>query len=1136
MVLPTALAAALGLGILKVHQYRQFETECHRATCHLARQAAAEWRQHLTAQADLLRAHVDHIARDPAILEAWRHRASMPPLIALVEPLAGRLKREYGITHLYFIAPDRTCLLRAHCPPKHGDRIDRFTCMQAERTGDDAWGVELGPLGAFTLRYVRPWRQEGQLLGYLELGMEVEHLAAAMAETLDADVATLIRKKYTSREKFEAGRELFGFTGRWDEYPHFVKAQQTLPQLPAEVARRLALDLDPHSELVLFGAREGRRRFACASVPLPDAAGRDAARLIVLRDVTAEANASWLDTLKTQGLATLLTAAVLALLWSVSGKAERQLAEAFRSLSERVKELNCIAQVQAGLQSNPPVEQTCRTVAGALAEAVQFPDTAAVVVVLGQAKFARGALPDDLSRGIEASIRAGKESFGRLEVHDTAGHVFLPEEQRLLDAVAGILGHYMRRRQAEDHLRRSEEHLAATLQSIGDGVISTDAAGNVTGLNTVAETLTGWTEADARGRPISEIFRIINAKTRGEATNPVWEALAEGRIVALANGTALITRDGAERQIADSCAPICGVDGTVTGAVLVFRDVTEEYRRREALRESERKYRELVENANDIVYSLTPEGVFRYVSPNWSRLVGHDPDEVQGQSFEPFVHPDDVHLCRQFLRRVIETGEPQSEVEYRVRHQDGSWRWHTSNAAASRDAEGRVTGCNGIARDITERKRLEESLQQANDELVQYVAALESANLALEEFNAMAQSANRAKSEFLANMSHEIRTPMTAILGFADMLLGEPGLDRAPPERVDALRTIQRNGKYLLELINDILDLSKIEAGKLEVERAACRPAQVLADVIALMQVRADAKNLPLRLEYEGPIPESIESDPLRLRQIFINLVGNAVKFTEAGSVRVVARLLRRPGEPDVFQVDVVDTGIGLSPEQQARLFQPFSQADSSTTRKYGGTGLGLAISKRLAEMLGGGIAVHSEPGQGSTFRVTVSAGDLPGVRMLEPGKEAAAPDAPAQDAPDAATLRPGARILLAEDGPDNQRLLAFLLKKAGAEVTVVENGQLAVDAAVAAHDTGSPFDLILMDMQMPVLDGYAATRHLRDRSYPGPIVALTANAMADDRRKCLEAGCNDYLSKPVDRKELLAVVRRWAAGAMVEA
>jgi CheY-like chemotaxis protein len=302
-----------------------------------------------------------------------------------------------------------------------------------------------------------------------------------------------------------------------------------------------------------------------------------------------------------------------------------------------------------------------------------------------------------------------------------------------------------------------------------------------------------------------------------------------------------------------------------------------------------------------------------------------------------------------------------------------------------------------------------------------------------------------------------------------------------------------------------------------------------VAEVASLMRVRAQAKGLPLALEFEREIPEVIQTDPTRLRQILVNVLANAIKFTETGEVRLITRLVRAAGEPQL-EFDVVDTGIGMSAEQVARLFQPFTQADASTTRQFGGTGLGLAISKRLAELLSGNIAVvKTQPGVGTRFRIAVATGPLEGVRMIEDPASAATiiREAQTQTASVSASPLNGCRILLAEDGPDNQRLISHLLKRAGAWVAVVENGQLAVEAALAAQGEGRPFDVILMDMQMPVLDGYTATSRLRELGYKLPIVALTAHAMQGDRAQCLKAGCDDYATKPIERGKLIEALLR---------
>jgi len=361
---------------------------------------------------------------------------------------------------------------------------------------------------------------------------------------------------------------------------------------------------------------------------------------------------------------------------------------------------------------------------------------------------------------------------------------------------------------------------------------------------------------------------------------------------------------------------------------------------------------------------------------------------------------------------------------------------------------------------------------------------------------------------------------MTAILGYSDLLLQQE-LDDG--EREEFLYTIQRNGHHLLGIINDILDLSKIEAGKMTIEQIETSPYALVSEVASLMRARAIAKNLSLEVEYRESIPETIRTDPTRLRQILINLLGNAVKFTELGGVRLVVQLIDSTDASNPHMgFEVIDTGVGMTPEQWAAIFQPFAQADNSMTRRFGGTGLGLTISRRFARMLGGDIRGKSTPQKGSSFLVTIETGPLKGIHMLDPASEAVRPiDKMSSDTATPDTRLAG-RVLLAEDGPDNQRLIAFLLRNRGASVTVAEDGQIAIDKYSQAHDAGEPFDCILMDMQMPILDGYGAARQLRAIGCRTPIIALTAHAMRGDRDKCIDAGCDDYLTKPIDRADLI--------------
>jgi signal transduction histidine kinase/CheY-like chemotaxis protein/HPt (histidine-containing phosphotransfer) domain-containing protein len=410
------------------------------------------------------------------------------------------------------------------------------------------------------------------------------------------------------------------------------------------------------------------------------------------------------------------------------------------------------------------------------------------------------------------------------------------------------------------------------------------------------------------------------------------------------------------------------------------------------------------------------------------------------------------------------------------------------------------------------RDHLEQEVQRRTQEIVQV-------NRQLSQERDRAEGASRAKSAFLANMSHEIRTPMTAIVGYADLML-EP--DQTLSDRQDCLQVIRRNSRHLLDLINDILDISKIEAGKMTTEPVPTNLPELLADLISLMRPRATAKGLAFALDSAGAVPTRIATDPLRLRQVLMNLLSNAIKFTQAGEIRLRVSVEAIDGRR-LLRFDIRDTGIGIADEQMSKLFQSFSQADESMTRRFGGTGLGLVISQRLAQLLGGGISVTSRIGQGSTFTVRIDPGALDGCEMVAGLTEAILPRPQYQ--PQSAQVKLTGRILLVEDGPDNQRLITLHLNRAGAATDIAENGRIGVERVLRASADGSPYDLILMDMQMPELDGYGATSQLRGRGITVPIIALTAHAMADDREKCISAGCTDYLTKPIEKTQLLQTV-----------
>ena len=494
----------------------------------------------------------------------------------------------------------------------------------------------------------------------------------------------------------------------------------------------------------------------------------------------------------------------------------------------------------------------------------------------------------------------------------------------------------------------------------------------------------------------------------------------------------------------------------------------------------------------------------------FANLLGKQPDDLIGYQAADFhwvtaegevVGRDDGPWVK-----ALREGAPQTNVLLRLQERGDRRRTFMVNCSPVDAGGGKYGGVLISFDDVTELEEKEVELRKSKEE---------------------AEAANRAKSEFLANMSHEIRTPMNAILGFTEVL--QRGYARSEDDSRRFLRTIHASGRHLLELINDILDLSKIESGRLEVECCRVAPHTLIHEIVQVLGVKAHEKGISLGYRPQGALPETIVSDPARLRQILTNLVGNAIKFTDQGGVRIVTRLLDEHSDPQVA-IDVIDTGIGMAPHQLDAIFDPFVQADSSVTRRFGGTGLGLSISRRLARALGGDIVVRSEPGRGSTFTATVSAGDLQGVRLMAPRELLATVGEPAAEERTKWTFPP-ARVLVVDDGEENRELVNVVLQEIGLQVHLAENGQVGVDKARTEH-----YDVILMDVQMPVMDGFTATATLRRRGVATPIFALTANAMKGFEQQCLDAGFSGYMTKPISIKGLVQTLAGLLGGVRREA
>ena len=651
---------------------------------------------------------------------------------------------------------------------------------------------------------------------------------------------------------------------------------------------------------------------------------------------------------------------------------------------------------------------------------------------------------------------------------------------------------------AYQQVQESEQRFRTMADSSALQIWTVDASGRCDWINKAAEAFTGRSAQTGIGKWID----VIHPDDRACVLERFADAFA--RRVPLQSEHRVRRYDGTYRWMYAQAAPRYLPDGQFAGFIGSSIDLTERREAEEAMQRSEERFRVAAQSSGELIYCWEIDNNAVEWFGDVNGWLGREPGSLEPTlaAWERLIHPDDHPVVMAALDAHLRSGVP-FHAEYRVVCKDGAVMHWVDRGAAVRDAHGRPTRMIGAIADVTVRRAAESAMQAAKE---------------------AAEAASQSKSMFLANMSHEIRTPMTAILGYSELLL-DSSLGAA--DRHNCIQTIRRNGEHLLAVINDVLDLSKIDAGKLAIDRVPCSPGELLCEVAALMEPRARDKGLTFDVQFTGHVPELIQTDPTRLRQILLNLVGNAIKFTELGGVRIVATV-----EPNTnrLRVDVIDTGIGLTEEQQARLFQPFTQADASTTRRFGGTGLGLSISRRLAQFLGGDISVTSVSEKGSTFSVTIDCGQLPaGVELASSSSSSSAHSfvnlTSASSSNEEALL--SARILLAEDGPDNQRLISHFLRKRGADVTLAGNGAVAVKLALAAEREGKPFDLVLMDMQMPELDGYQAARQLRDNGFARPIIALTAHAMEGDREKCLAAGCDDFATKPIDRPALFRTLRR---------
>ena len=1242
IILPVSVALLAGIAISFVRQDAAALDAAKVGVGGLSERASSAWSRLLFDEAMLLKAQAGRVTEDPALEDAWQAR-DLARLTVLAQPVFARLRSDVGVTHLYFVEPDRTTFLRVHQPERRGDVIGRFTMLEAARVGVDAWGVELGPLGTFTLRFVRPWIIDGVVAGYVELGIESDRLTAALATDLGVDVVSVIAKAFTTQAAFEAGKQAAGYPGTWDQYPDLVTAHQTLAVLPDEAVRRLRAGYASLGHEGAFRLSQDGRTMDVGFVALPDASGRDVAGVMILEDVTAAADAATSGRFITAGMLLAFFACIIALLWSITSRAERQFAVAFASMRDSENRfrtlfdgsrdaLMILAPPRWNFVSANPAAQALFGVTDPAEMAGLTPE------VVSPEWQPDGTLTADMAREQTGlALRDGYTFFEwmhrRLDGTDFPATVLLT---RIEIAGQTVLQASVRdvtaQRQAQDELRASEANFRTFFESTTDLIVVATPDGRILFTNAAVTRTLGYTAhqlgtmrltdmypaeqraefadvldgllsrdtdqatlpmltSDGRHVDVETRSRIglwngvgcafvvsrdLTAQKRAEAlvrthvatlagvmestSSPIFSVDREYRYttfnsshaatmqalygVGIEKGVSMLDcmtvaadRAKAKADIDHALAgasfafevlvgteattqtwlrvshnPIRQADGTVIGVATFNLDVTERKAAEEALRVSELSMRTITDSAQDAIIMMDPDGRISYWNPAAERIFGYTTAEATGRDLHGLFAPDRFHgAFRAALPAFLRTGEGGAvgrTLDLEGRRRDGT-EFPLQLSLSGARLDGRWYGV-GVLRDITDRKAAEHELRSAN-------AALEEAVVLANQMTLQAESANEAKGEFLANMSHEIRTPMNGVIGMTGLLL-DTSLDEHQRRYAE---TVRASGESLLALINDILDFSKIEAGKFELELLDFDLRGMLEDFASILAARAHGQGLEFICSADPDVPAFLSGDPGRLRQVLLNLAGNALKFTNAGEVVVRASVDYETETEVVVRFTVRDTGIGIPQNKQGILFQKFTQADASTTRRFGGTGLGLAISKQLAELMGGEIGLASEEGRGSEFWFTAYLGKQAGrERTVVPP----------------ADIR-GAHLLVVDDNATNREVLTMQLGSWGVRTGEASDGPAALQALRSARDAGDPFAGAILDMQMPGMDGADLARAIKADATLAEtcLILMTSLGQRGDAREMQEIGFAAYLVKPTRQSDLfdaLATVMIGAAGA----